>query len=260
MNQQRKTIYSMRKSLLEKTESGDTAISETVKEMLSDVTSDILDTYASEETKRELWDLKGLKVAIEKQFGIDIDIPENITGDQLTRTSVDKVKERFEIQKNKMGSVFEDIQKSILLSAIDHYWKEHLQRVDRIRDWVNLKAYAQKDPLLEYKKETFQAFEEMNQLIKEDTIEKLMKVQLRQRVSSEESLKEEQKEMLKALRPQEQQEMHESRGSMMGQSEISDKTPTKSENKDVCNKEERRKKSFFNCIKNRGKNASMPFL
>ena len=219
MNQQRKTVYSMRKSLLEKTESGDTAISETVKEMLSDVTSDILDTYANEETKREHWDLKGLKVAIEKQFGIDIDIHDSITGDQLTDLVVSQVKKRFDNQKTIMGPIFEEVQKSILLSAIDHYWKEHLQRVDRIRDWVNLKAYAQKDPLLEYKKETFQAFEEMNQLTHKDTIEKLMKVQIRKEFSSDESLREERQEMLEALRPQENQEMHEGRGTITRESE-----------------------------------------
>ena len=243
MNQQRKTIYSMRRSLLEKNESGDTTISETVKEMLSDVTSDILDTHASEETKRELWDLKGLKVAIEKQFGIDIDITENITGDQLTELVVCRVKERFEDQKTKIGPIFEDVQKSILLSAIDHYWKEHLQRVDRIREWVNLKAYAQKDPLLEYKKETFQAFEEMNQLIHRDTIEKLMKVQLRQEISSEEST--EQQEMLEALRPQEQQEMHESRGSMIGQQSETSETPQLSRKQRRLQQKGKKKKKLF---------------
>ncbi len=227
MNQQRKTIYSMRKSLLEKTGSGNTAVSEKIKEMLSEVTSDLLDTYANEETKRELWDLKGLKVAVEKQFGIDIDIPDEITGDHLTELVVSQVKERFESQKTTLAPVFEDVEKSILLSAIDHYWKEHLQRVDRIRDWVNLKAYAQKDPLLEYKKETFQAFEEMNQFIHRDTIEKLMKVQIRQESSSDESSKEEHHEMLEAFKPQEKQKMHESRGSLIGESQP--KTPEQSQ-------------------------------
>lgn len=219
MNQQRKTIYSKRRSLLVENDTGDNRIGETVVDMLSDVTSDILDQYANENVKRELWDLNGLRVSIEKQFGIVVDIPENITGDRLNSLVVEKVKERFEAQKTMMEPIFEDVQKSILLSAIDHYWKEHLQRVDRIRDWVNLKAYAQKDPLLEYKKETFQAFEEMNQLINQDTIEKLMKVQVRKEPSSDQSLVEEQKqEVLEAFKPQESnQKFQEGRGAMMGQ-------------------------------------------
>jgi preprotein translocase subunit SecA len=220
MNQQRKMIYSMRRSLLEENDGeGDNRIGEKVMEMLSDVTSSLLDTYASEDVKRELWDLDGLKVAIEKQFGIDVDIPEDITGDRLNELVVERVKDRFETQKTMMEPIFEEIQKSILLSAIDHYWKEHLQRVDRIRDWVNLKAYAQKDPLLEYKKETFQAFEEMNQLIYQDTIEKLMKVQLRKEPASDQSLVEpdRQQEVLEAFKPQENQKMQTGRGALMGE-------------------------------------------
>lgn len=219
MNQQRKTVYSQRRALLEESDGDDTRISETVLDMLSEVTSNILDDYASEDTKREHWDLEGLKVAVENQFGIDVSIPEGITGDRLTELVMTKVKERFEAQKAMMQPIFEDVQKSILLSAIDHYWKEHLQRVDRIRDWVNLKAYAQKDPLLEYKKETFEAFEEMNQLIHKDTIEKLMKVQVRREASSDEAFEEGNQEVLDAFRPQEQQEMHEGRGAIMGQTE-----------------------------------------
>jgi preprotein translocase subunit SecA len=219
MNQQRKTVYSQRRSLLEENVGEDTKISETVLDMLSEVTSNILEDFAGENTKREHWNLAGLKVAIENQFGIDINIPENITGDKLTDLVMLKIKERFEAQKKMMQPIFEDVQKSILLSAIDHYWKEHLQRVDRIRDWVNLKAYAQKDPLLEYKKETFEAFEEMNQLIHKDTIEKLMKVQVRKEPASDQTSEEEKNEVLEAFRPQERQEMHEGRGSLLGQAE-----------------------------------------
>ena len=216
MNQQRKSVYSQRKALLEENTEGDNKISATVIDMLSEVTSNLLDTYASENVKREHWDLKGLKVGIENQFGIDVNIPDNITGDKLNELVVEKVKERFEAQKKMMEPIFEDVQKSVLLSAIDHYWKEHLQRVDRIRDWVNLKAYAQKDPLLEYKKETFQAFEEMNELIHKDTIEKLMKVQVRKEPTADQGVSNED-EVLEAFRPQEQQVMHEGRGAMMGQ-------------------------------------------
>ncbi len=219
MNQQRKTIYSQRRALLEENSDGDTKIGETVLDMLSEVTSNMLDEFANENVKRELWDLKGLKIAIENQFGIDIDIAENITGDRLNELVVSKVKERFEAQKQMMEPIFEDVQKSILLSAIDHYWKEHLQRVDRIRDWVNLKAYAQKDPLLEYKRESFEAFQEMNERIHQDTIEKLMKVQVRKEASSDQDLQEDREEVLGALRPQETQEMHEGRGSLFASDE-----------------------------------------
>ena len=199
MNQQRKTIYSMRRELLKEDAMGENQIDQSVREMLSEVVSNILDTYAHEEVKREKWDLEGLGVEIEKQFGIHVDIPEGITGDKLSELVTEAIRDRYQRQKAMMGPLFENVQKSILLSSIDHYWKEHLQRVDRIRDWVNLKAYAQKDPLLEYKKETFLAFEEMNQRIRRDTTEKLMKVQIVTEGASDDS--EEYEEVIESLKP-----------------------------------------------------------
>ena len=217
MNQQRKTIYSKRRKLLEEGDDGEDNIDESVREMLSEVTSNLLDTFANEETKRELWDLDGLKVAVEKQFGVEIHFPEQITGAKLTELVVSTVKEKFEKQKAAMGPLFSEVLKSILLSAIDHYWKEHLQRVDRIRDWVNLKAYAQKDPLLEYKRETYLAFEEMNELIRSDTLEKLMKVQIVAE-PTEEGAAPQSNEMLESLKPKAPRKMVETMGEMAGPS------------------------------------------
>jgi preprotein translocase subunit SecA len=73
---------------------------------------------------------------------------------------------------------FAQVQKMILLQSIDQHWKEHLQAVDQMREWINLRAYAQKDPLVEYKQEAFKTFEEMNFNVKADAIEKLLKIQL----------------------------------------------------------------------------------
>lgn len=242
MNQQRKKVYSMRRSLLEENETGDNKISETVLDMLSEVTSNILDQYANEDHKREHWDIAGLRVALENQFGIAIDIPDNITGDRLNEVVVSKVKERFESQKKMMEPIFEEVQKSVLLSAIDHYWKEHLQRVDRIRDWVNLKAYAQKDPLLEYKKETFQAFEEMNQLVHRDTVEKLMKVQVRREAVSEAEKEEESQEVLEAFKPKEAPKTVESRGGFLGMNDPGPGEPAQGSRKERRSQDKGKKK------------------
>lgn len=244
MNQQRKTIYSRRRALLDENGEGEDKISETVKEMLSEVTSGILDDFANEDTKREHWDLHGLKVAIENQFGIDLEISESITGDKLTEMVVGAVRERFERQKDMMGPLFPDVQKSILLNSIDHYWKEHLQRVDRIRDWVNLKAYAQKDPLLEYKRETFVAFEEMNQLIHKDTVEKLMKVQLVK--ESRETLEESEKEeVLESFRPKAPKKMEESRGSLFSDEPEERERPQMSRSQRRKTEKGKKKKKLF---------------
>ncbi len=177
MNLQRTKIYSMRRALLEEN-AEKSAFEEKIREMMGEILSDLLDLYANENAKRQSWNLDALKTAIDAQFGTDVEIPGNIDSDALVELCKKAIQDKYEDQKRIMGSLVEDIQRSLLLGAIDHYWKEHLYRVDRIRESVNLKAYAQKDPLMEYRKETFHAFEEMNQRVQADVVEKFMKLKL----------------------------------------------------------------------------------
>lgn len=177
MNLQRTQIYSMRRALLEENTEKN-AFEAKIREMMGEILSDLLDLYANENAKRQSWNLEVLKAAIETQFGVEVQIPETISSAELSELCQKMVKDKYEEQRRLMGSLVEDVQRSLLLGAIDHYWKEHLYRVDRIRDSVNLKAYAQKDPLMEYRKETFHAFEEMNQRVQADVVEKFMKLKL----------------------------------------------------------------------------------
>jgi preprotein translocase subunit SecA len=94
-----------------------------------------------------------------------------------------------------MGPFLEQVQKMILLQSIDHHWKMHLAVIDKLKEGIGLRGYAQKDPLIEYKKEAFMAFETLNNTIKSDAIEKIMRVQLVPQQSEE--------EMLESLRPEE---------------------------------------------------------
>lgn len=247
MNQQRHAVYGMRKKIL----SGQD-IDELVLGMLAEVTGEVLDVYAGYDIKRASWDIPGLITGIEKQFGLtfepgDLDKPD---AEMLTEFIKGHVKQRYDDQKIHMGHLFTEVEKSLLLSAIDHWWKEHLQRIDRLRDWVSLKAYAQKDPLLEYKKEAFVAFQEMQQTVRNDVIEKLMKIQiviqkpddqdaeeygdmLLDSGSSESpflddhtvEISEQQEEMLEALRPKEQKKMFFSGGSMESDDGIDPRLP-----------------------------------
>lgn len=216
MNLQRTKIYSTRRELLEEDDNKN-RIETKIKEMMSDLTTDILDTYASEAVKRSDWDLQGLQVALEQQFGIEIELAPQITSDELVQKVQAAILEKYESQKKQMASIFDDVQKSLLLGAIDHYWKEHLYRVDRIREYVNLKAYAQKDPLMEYRKETFQAFSDMEKRIHSDVVEKFLKLQvvMEQRSSASDASAESEEaseEILEALRPKQPQRMTLSSG------------------------------------------------
>jgi preprotein translocase subunit SecA len=177
MNKQRQVIYGLRRDVL----LGET-IDDIIRDMLGDVTSQILDSTADENQRREEWNLEGLVVGLEQQFGAKLEIAEEkkktLTSAELTEMVKEAVNRVFDSQKAHLGPFFQQVEKMLLLQAIDQRWKEHLQRVDQLREWINLRAYAQKDPLIEYKQEAFRMFQEMNHLVKADTMEKLFKIQL----------------------------------------------------------------------------------
>jgi preprotein translocase subunit SecA len=177
MNKQRQVIYGLRRDVLM-----GTAVDQIIREWLGDVTSQMLDTFAAEGQRKEEWNLEGLAIALNQQFGAQIEFPENILAGLTPAALADMVKNSvntaMERQKTHLGQFYAQVEKMLLLQSIDQRWKEHLQRVDQLREWINLSAYAQKDPLVEYKQEAFRMFEEMNFFVKSDTLEKLFKIQL----------------------------------------------------------------------------------
>ncbi len=223
MNKQRMAIYSMRRQVLE-----GKGVDEIVREMMSDVVSQILDTYCDEKVKHQDWNLEGLQVALGQQFGINLELDPKMDAEQITSAVSTSVKASFESQKAQLAGYFPQVQKMILLQAIDQRWKEHLQRIDQLREWINLRAYAQKDPLIEYKKEAFSMFQEMNHLVKTETLEKLFKIQLVAQPSSDQPPQgaaeyadddsEEVEEQLEALRPKQRTRLSYSGGEEPGAS------------------------------------------
>ena len=182
MNKQRHSIYALRRTVL----AGDT-VDEILREMMGDVTSMVLDQFVPEDAKKENWDLEGLNTALTQQFGVNIEFAglAEETAESITDKVSGAIKAVYERQKESMGEIFPQVERMILLQAIDRCWKEHLQRIDHLKEGINLRAFAQKDPLIEYKKEAFKAFEEMNFLVKAESIEKLMKVQIVSREDAE---------------------------------------------------------------------------
>ncbi|MBC7742400.1 MAG: preprotein translocase subunit SecA [Bdellovibrionaceae bacterium] len=173
MNMQRNAIYKMRRQILEGKE-----IERSLLDMLGDVVSVILDTHVPQDAKAQDWNLEGLNTALMAQFGFQIELKPSITSAQIQDEITTRVKKIFEHQKQSMGPYFEQISKMVMLNAIDQRWKEHLYTLDKVKEGINLRAYGQKDPLIEYKKEAFKAFEYLSNIIKSETIEKMMRVQL----------------------------------------------------------------------------------
>lgn len=175
MNKQRTVVYGLRRQVL-----GGEDLERLVLDMLGDLTSHILDTYASEESKPEQWDLQGMNTVLNQQFGVTIEFPQNgsLTSEKLTDAVSGAVKQVFDSQKQHLGEHFDEVVKMVLLQSIDTNWKEHLYQIDQIKEGINLRAYAQKDPLIEYKKEGFRLFESMNHQVQSEAVEKLFKIQL----------------------------------------------------------------------------------
>jgi preprotein translocase subunit SecA len=174
MNQQRKNIYLMRREILEGKE-----IEKTFMEMLSDVVSNLLDMFIPEKVKVEEWNTEGLNNSLAQYFGFKLDfntVPLN--ADRITEEIKSQVKGILDRQMSTMGQFFEQILRMILLQTIDQRWKEHLLVIDKLKEGIGLRGYAQKDPLIEYKKEAFSAFQNLHQAIRSDTVEKVMKVRL----------------------------------------------------------------------------------
>lgn len=174
MNIQRNAIYKMRRNVLEGHD-----INNFFLEMLADVTTLILDSFLPEGAPKAQWNIEGLNNSLQETFGFKMDFHETeASADKITHEIQLRIKEIYEKQKSVMGSFFEQVQKMILLQSIDQKWKEHLLVIDKLKEGIGLRGYAQKDPLIEYKKEAFAAFESLNHSIKQEVCEKLMKVQL----------------------------------------------------------------------------------
>ena len=172
MNQQRMTIYRLRRQILE-----GQAIDELVKEMMAEVSSVFLDQFCPESNKAEDWDLTALQISLSRVFGVQLDI-KNIQKNQIDKMVSEMVMQAYVAQEKALGPLFAQIRQMILLRTIDTKWKEHLRNMDHLKEGINLRAYAQKDPLIEYKKEALIMFENLDLSIKQEAVERIFKIQI----------------------------------------------------------------------------------
>ena len=174
MNHQRTAIYSLRKEVIR----GEN-LERLFLDHLSDVTSHFLEKFMNEEVKKEHWDLPSLKMILKQLFNVDISFPPliQITSEEITEQIKTEIKKKYDQKKQELKEHFDSLIQYILLHTIDKLWQEHLENIDYLREGINLRAYAQKDPLIEYKKESFSMFERVNFAIAEEAVEKIFKIQ-----------------------------------------------------------------------------------
>jgi protein translocase subunit secA len=198
MNKQRQVIYSLRRDILEGIN-----LKDEVKLWLTDVVLYFLDKYAPAEEYQEKWDLEELKKTFKEWLGVDIDIPTDKEWDrkELEEYILKQLEEFYNQKEEKLGSsLMREFERYMTLQVLDNLWKEHLHNLDRLRESVYLRGYAQRDPLVEYKKEAFDLFEDMMFKLKYNTLEYLYKLQVQSEEEIEEERAKKEKEAEKILK------------------------------------------------------------
>jgi len=179
MNKQRQAVYGLRRQLLEGLDQKELILEDYVRDILGGM----LDKYCGKDAHPEDWDLKGLKNQIFTQFGVDIEA-EGIEGSKLNRQELgdaifDKLKERYDAKEQLIGpDAMRHHERILMLSVLDQQWKDHLLNMDHLREGIGLRGYGQHDPLVEYKRESFDMFEAMMERFEEETVRYLYLMQI----------------------------------------------------------------------------------
>lgn len=179
MNTQREVIYSQRRKVLEKED-----LKESIKQMIVDVVDRLLEIYAGKEIHPEEWDIKGLSEYMVDIFQIrdviDSASLENMSRDDVRDTLIEKAQAAYEKKEEELGSeTMRELERFIMLKVVDQKWMDHIDAMDQLREGIGLRAYGQRDPVIEYKIEGYDMFQEMIKNIQEDTLRYLFRVQVK---------------------------------------------------------------------------------
>ena len=179
MNKQREAVYGLRRKLLEGVEQRELILEDYVGGILSS----LLDEFCNERTRPDQWDFKGLGEKLVDHFGFSL-AGSGIKYEELSRHELGeeifaKLTESYEAKEKILGAgTMRYHERMVMLSVIDGLWKDHLLSMDHLKEGINLRGYAQKDPLVEYKRESFELFEAMMLKFQEDTARFLFRMQI----------------------------------------------------------------------------------
>jgi preprotein translocase subunit SecA len=178
MNDQRKIIYEQRRELMQSQD-----ISETITEMRADVVDEMVQRHIPQDSLIEQWDLEGLESELHRIFDLRIDLKawareEGIAEAEITRRLMEAITAHMQAKEERGGAeLMRTAETNILLRILDRCWKDHLLTLDQLRQGINLRAYAQNNPLNEYKREAFTLFQNMLVILKEETVSALAHVE-----------------------------------------------------------------------------------
>ena len=216
-NDQRQVIYQQRDELL---------VEEDISEVIASIMSDVIDIsisyYILPQSLAEQWDVAGLENHFASEFKLQVELQKWLDNDELLNEEgvrlriQQKAKDVYEEKASAIGANIRVIERQVMLQVLDTLWKEHLSRMDHLRQGINLRAYAQKNPRQEYKRESFELFQQMLENIKVETIHFLSKAEVRDR----EDIEQIERSKIEAQQRQ-KLEMNHDRVSAIGESKTS---------------------------------------
>ncbi|MDD5427971.1 MAG: preprotein translocase subunit SecA [Candidatus Omnitrophica bacterium] len=174
MNRQREVIYEERRKILQGAD-----LKEYIYEIMEEVVDYALDAYLNDKVSVDQWDLDGFRQYLDSRFSVKTD---DIKLDELRSAEIrdmvlERMKKAYEDKENSMGKgLARYMEKMILLQVVDSKWKDHLYAMDSLKEGIGLRAYGQRDPLVEYQHEGYAMFMDMISRIKEETLEYLFKI------------------------------------------------------------------------------------
>ncbi|MBU3574626.1 preprotein translocase subunit SecA [Polynucleobacter sp. UK-Mo-2m-Kol15] len=180
-NDQRKETYRLRNEVLESSDVGDL-----IANLREDVLRGICAPYIPLESMEEQWDLVGLENVLLSDWGLTVDLKnwvenaESMDDEQIVDRVLEAAKETYDAKVELSGRPsFAGFERSVLLFSLDTHWREHLAALDHLRQGIHLRGYAQKDPKQEYRREAFELYGELLNVIKNDVVKSIMTVKIR---------------------------------------------------------------------------------
>ena len=178
MNEQRKVIFGQRRDIMESDD-----LSEVTNDMRYQVIDDLIETYMPPKTYADQWDTEGFQAAVVEQLNMDLPVKdwceEDGVDDDVIRERLSEATDQMMADKaERFGDEnMRTIEKQMLLQVIDNKWRDHLTTLEHLRSVVGFRGYAQRDPLNEYKNESFQLFEGMLDSLRQEVTQKLAQIQ-----------------------------------------------------------------------------------
>jgi len=178
INQQREVIYGERRKVL----TGEN-LKDTIASMIDDVINTVVDSFAGEIKYSDDWDLPGLMAYIEQNIlprsSFSLEGLKGMTRRQVKDILMEETHALYETREQELGEeTMRELEKALMLRIIDEKWMDHIDAMDQLRNGISLRAYGQKDPLIEYKFEAFEAFQGMIYSIKEDLLRFIMRIRV----------------------------------------------------------------------------------